>query len=236
MTSRAIDCRALAFLLWVLAGCGQGGARSAFVPVPVQELERVTTAFDVDLESFKYFQLDEALPKFVALIHRVHELGPVGKVDARLALMQETARQGRVDLLEAFDARLGRGPEDYALRRLLHAVLSEDWRDERMIDVRDRLARVHSESLSLARYRPGGVEFLFSVLEDRKRSILDRVDSVNGLLGVPWSADVVTRLRALENDTTEVPGIRSLGPVDAIPTLGKYVRRAINHIELRAPK
>jgi len=236
MISNTLYRHALTLVILALLGCGHGERGSAFVPVPVSEIEQVTTAFDGDLATFKCLPVNEALPKFAKLVERAYEVKLNTRTDSRLELIEETARQGRIDLVEALDARLGSGPEDSETRRFIHVMLATNWVDERMISVRDRLARIHPDSIALARYRPGGVEFLFGILEDRKRSISDRVDSATALSKVAWSADIVVRLRALEGDTTEVPGVRALGFLEPNPTLGQYVGYAIKMIKLRAPK
>ena len=223
--------RHLGLFLVLLAGCGRLQATDLPAPVPVAEIENVNIHFERDVASFTLLPADRALSRLKELID---EDDPyfIGMGDRNQQLFEETARQGRVDLLEALDAQLGDSSADQDVRWSIHVVVSGDWRDPGMRRVRDQLARRHPESLWLAPYRPGGVEYLLEIVESPAKPIHDRERSV-AILSGRGTAEILKRLAPFAGDATEVPGVRNLRVGDPTPTLGSFVTKAMKRIQER---
>jgi len=121
------------------------------------------------------------------------------------------------------------GLESVDRRRM---IIETVWRHDGDPDVRRMLGRwaeADPEEIALARYRPGGVDFLFERLEDRTASPQDRARCARELY-VTGDRSLIPRLRAVADDPTPVP-TRGLRAGSGVPTLGEIVQRYIEMFE-----
>lgn len=154
-------------------------------------------------------------------------------------LAEALVREGMAELVAYLDETLPGVPDGAMKQRVLHGALVDvppeaGW----AVALRSELAGRYSESLPLAPFRPAGLSYLLSVVEDQGNDVVDRVAAV-GLLGRFGSHEALAGLTKLQDDTTPY----SLGcgdlPYPAVlvsETLGGFVREAIDEIRSRLPR
>jgi len=130
--------------------------------------------------------------------------------------------------LAVLDA-MERGIEDEARRQVLFESVARGDGDPDVRELLGKWAQRDPDEIRLAIYRPGGVEFLFGVLEDATAAPVRRARCAAELCRTR-DRSLVARLRGLENDPTPVP-MRSLRAGGGVPTLGEIVRRSLEALE-----
>jgi hypothetical protein len=152
------------------------------------------------------------------------------EIDGIVALVGELARHDAYHLVEYLDADLRPDSTGYDKRVEVHLGLRRCAGDPSARDVLSRLAAHRPDSVDLAAYRPGGIDFLVRTLESATEDIARRVRSA-WALGATAGVDVLPRLERFKDDSTPYGGYR-WALVDT-PTLGREVRAAIIRIGLR---
>ena len=91
------------------------------------------------------------------------------------------------------------------------------------------IRRRNPESIQLARFRPGGVEFLLTTVEDESRGVRDRAACLFALRQA-GDASVIPRLEKLADDSSPVR-TRSMRAGSGTPTLGESVQKTIEYLQ-----
>lgn len=147
-----------------------------------------------------------------------------GLGDVTRALLE----RGRTDLVVVLDELLPATPGNQAKRMAIHREIRArtDRGDAAVLPYAERLAGRHPTSVPLAVHRPGGVQFLLTVVEDRRADFDDRTSALLGLARVS-DPEIRRRLVELADDLTPSPFQDNRGPGDAPLTFGSVVREAL---------
>jgi len=148
--------------------------------------------------------------------------------EALSTLAREIARAGDFAVIEALE----RECSEWGRKYWFWIAVSRSDRDPEARRLLERWAKARPEEILLARYRPGGIEFLLRKLEDTAADPRRRADCAREL---SYTADVsvIPRMARLLDDPTPVSG-RSLRAGSPLPTLGSIVKRCIELLERRA--
>ena len=130
--------------------------------------------------------------------------------------------------LEVLDA-LERDLDDPDRKRAFWSALSSIEEEPEARTLLQEWAQSNPGAIILARFRPGGLEFLLEQLEDATLRPLARAWCANELAR-GGDASVIPRLRKWVDDETPVRS-RSMRAGSGVPTLGQSVQRTIDRLE-----
>ena len=163
---------------------------------------------------------------------RVEAATTAGKAPAdveRLAsIVAELVRAGDLELVEALE----RECDDDERHQVFWSTLARTGRTPQARRLLERWAAREPDSIELAAYRPGGLDYLLTRLEDPAETPQARAHCA-WALAQAGDVSALPRLRALVDDPTPVP-LRSLRAGSGVPTLGSIVARCIPVLEKRA--
>jgi hypothetical protein len=215
----------LSVLALVVTGCGAGSDEVQRPAAQAPESDKLRPYRTVVEE-----HRDKPLADRVAIyLPLAQSLNPASKTrtyeESLRTLTLELLEAGDFGVLEALEERLEAGGR----KRALWETVSYRGRTAGARRLAEKWASENPEIIQLARFRPGGVEFLLAMLEDEAADPRDRARSAREL-GLAGDVHVIPRLRKLEDDRTPVHGrsIRAGGPA---PTLGESVKWAMNRLE-----
>lgn len=151
-----------------------------------------------------------------------------GLGDVTLALLERR----RPELVVLLDEALPSEPGTMGRRLRIHAEIAACalGGDVSVVPHAERLARRHPTSVRLAAFRPGGVEFLLTVVESRIDDFDDRVSALYQLYEME-DPDVRRRLIALVDDPMTCPETYNSGPEDPPLRFGDVVRARLRMCE-----
>ena len=145
--------------------------------------------------------------------------------------VEELIRQDAAGTIRFLDGEIGKLQDGAEKREELHGALL----DARTVSppiaaLRAELALQNRDSIFLAPFRPSGLEFLLSTVEDRSARAEDRVRAVL-VLGIFGDRTVLERLQAVCEDATPYASPSPLP--ESHDTVGEDVRRAVEKIRTR---
>ena len=129
---------------------------------------------------------------------------------------------------EALDA-LEAGLDDEIRKSILWDSVDHWKPDPERLALLEKWALRNPESILLARFRPGGIEFLLATVEDESRGARDRAACLFALRQA-GDASVIPRLENLVDDPSPVR-LRSARAGSDVPTLGEIARRTIEYLQ-----
>jgi nucleotide-binding universal stress UspA family protein len=148
-----------------------------------------------------------------------------GERESLSAIVWELAQAGDFELIEALERECA----DAARRPVYWATVARAKPGPEAQGLLQRWAQREPDVIVLAAYRPGGLEFLLSTLEDPAQAPQERAQCAWALARA-GDRSALPRLRALVDDPTPVP-MRSLRAGAGVPTLGNIVRDCVADLE-----
>ncbi len=176
----------------------------------------------------------DQLKRLLALGNSVPSIIYMSEEESFIGLAKTVVELREFDWADGLDRGLPDSREGAKKTNRIYAALWEKRADPEALRLLRSLAMRHPEEISLAGFRPGGIEYLLAILENPLAPSMERRLAVREL-GVHGTNASTERLTAFADDATPVDdgsGFEFHEDEQDVP-LGRYVQEAIRYIRER---